>query len=121
MEIIASYSDEKLLREHPPIMDKIILPDTTAAPIVLKRGTVIGLNAEGLNVAFGKDMTTAMAVLAETIGIPAKSGTTPGESVASVYVHAAFMADQLIFAVDATEADIAVAVSSLKTIGCYAI
>ena len=85
-----------------------------------RRGSVIGLSAEGLKVLFAKTTTTAVGVLAEPVIIPAKSGTTPGESVAAAYVHAALVADQLKFAADADDAAKAVAVASLKTIGCYA-
>lgn len=120
MEKIASSIDTKLLRQHPVIMENMILSNTTAAPVTLERGAVIGVDADGLKVCFAKAMTTAVGVLAEPVLIPGKSGSTPGEAVAAVYVHAALIADQLKFAANADDTAKAAALTSLKTIGCYA-
>lgn len=121
MEKIGSYIDEKLLCEHPVIMDRVIISNPSDAPISLERGSVIGLDEDSLKVLFAKDMTDAVGVLAEPVTVPEKSGDTPGEAVAAIYVHAALVLDQLKFAADADAETTAAAVASLKTIGCYAI
>ena len=120
MEKIASYSDEKLLREHPVVMQRLTLSNATAQPIHLERGSVIGLDGDGLKGLFATGMTEVAGVLAESASIPAKSGSNPGEAHAAVYVHADFVLDQLKFAASATETDKALALAALQTIGCYA-
>lgn len=120
MEKIAHYSDQKLLREHPVIMETMVLSNDTAKAVTLERGSVIGITEAGLKTLFAVGMTDAAGVLAGPVTIPAKSGSNPGEVLASVYVHANFVADQLLFADAATDADKTAALASLKTLGCYA-
>lgn len=120
MERIAGYTDEKLLREHDVIMERIILSNATTSPVSLERGSVIGVNADGLNMLFATGMTSAAGVLAETVTVPAKSSSTAGKAFGAIYVHANFVADQLKFASDVTDDDKQVALTSLKTLGCYA-
>lgn len=120
MEKIAGYTDEKLLREHPVVMQRMLITNTTTSAVMLERGSVIGAGADGIKVFFAVGMTEAHGVLAETVTVPAKAGSANGEAFAAVYVHGDFVSEQLKFAASATNADKAAAKASLKTLGCYA-
>ncbi|MDL2279080.1 head decoration protein [Desulfovibrio sp. OttesenSCG-928-G11] len=120
MEKIAGYTDEKLLREHPVIMQRMIITNTGTAVLELERGSVLGAGEGGIKVFFATGLTEALGILAEPVTVPAKSGSVNGEAHVAVYVHGDFVADQLKFAASATDADKAVALTSLKLMGCYA-
>lgn len=119
MEVIASYSETSLLREHPPVVQRLTISNGAAEKAVLRRGSVIAV-ADGKNVLFGSEMTATAGVLAENVTVPAKEGETDGSALAAVYVHAAFIAANLIYADGVDDDDKAAAIAALKDIGCYA-
>lgn len=120
MEKIASYEDRNFLREHPVVMEKMILSNASTSLQKLESGSVIGIADGGAKTFFAHEMTSAIGILAEAVELPAKSETAPGTEIAAVYVHGDFIARFLKFASDVDENDKSAAFASLRNVGCYA-
>jgi hypothetical protein len=104
MEQIASYQRPALLKDHPPIIRRIILSSTGTEAVVLT-GSVIGHqpfvaageqnNPPAIPESTGMWTPTCdrvVGVLADDVTIPASGGVS-----ATVYVHADLNPDELIF------------------------
>ncbi|MDR2821054.1 MAG: head decoration protein [Desulfovibrio sp.] len=127
MEKIATYQRPAFLKDHPPVTQRIILSSTGTAQ-TLVAGSVIGHQpyvapGEG-NVppavleSIGEWKPThdrVVGVLAGDVDVPEADGVT-----ATVYVHGAFVRDELIFAEGVTAENEKTAFAAMRGVGLYA-
>ncbi len=123
MQELGKYQRRALLKSHDPVHDrKLIASDTEAATYL--PGTVLGLDpttdkyipwVKEVGAEGSKKSVTAPCVLAEDITVPAS-----GDAWGLVYVHAAVLASELIWADGLSAADQKTALADLAAMGIYA-
>jgi hypothetical protein len=127
MEQIASYKRPALLKDHPPIIRRIIL-SSTGAEYTLLTGSVIGHQpyvAPGVDNSppavpesvgpWTVECDRVVGVLADDVTVPASGGVS-----ATVYVHADLNADELLFAEGTTAEQEQQALVAMRGVGLYA-
>lgn len=123
MQEIASYERRVFLKDHPVVMQRIVLSSAGAAQTLLA-GTVIAAKTVtatsattvGAYAKPGEGETAALlGVLAEDVAIPAE-----GDAYALVYVHAAVIASELIWDDGVSAADQQAALTELRKVGVFA-
>jgi hypothetical protein len=127
MEQIASYRRPALLKDHPPIIRRIVL-SSTGTEIVLLIGAVIGHQppvAAGDNNnppavpesvgAWTPGCDRVVGVLADDVTIPVSGGVS-----ATVYVHADLNPDELLFAEGITAEQEKQAIAAMRGVGLFA-
>lgn len=113
MRHIESYQRPAFLRDHPPILARMILASTGSEEVYLA-GTVLGRDADGNLGPWTADSAGVEGVLAGDVTVLA------GGASADVYVHAGVVAQELIFADGVSAADEQTALALLRSRGIYA-
>ncbi len=114
MQKIGEYKLPTILKDHPPVMQRLIMASGSAEATYLA-GTVLGRDTSGNLVQWTKSCASAEGILAEDVTVPA----TGGKPV-DVYVHASVWADALIWPDETSAADIKTGLKALRAAGIYA-
>lgn len=121
MKHIANYQRQGFLKDHPPVMQRVLLT-SSGAECTLLAGTVIGKTKSGSTttvapwqVAAEGSTSEALGILAEDVLIPATGG-----AYALMYAHAAVIASELIWADGVSALDQQTALEALRGKGIYA-
>lgn len=114
MQHLESYQRPAFLRDHPPILARMILASTGSEEVYLA-GTVLGRDADDNLGPWTAASTGVEGVLAGDVTVPAGGGAS-----ADVYVHAGVVAQELIFADGVSAADEQTALAALRVKGIYA-
>ncbi|WP_165071032.1 head decoration protein [Desulfovibrio sp. ZJ200] len=114
MHHIESYQRPAFLKDHPPILVRMILASTGSEEVYLA-GTVLGRDAEGKLAPWTASSAGVEGILVEDVTVPASGGAT-----ADVYVHASVVAQELIFADGVSAADEQTALAALRAKGIFA-
>lgn len=114
MQRLDSYQRPAFLKDHPPIMQRMILASTGSEEVYLA-GTVLGRDSEGNLGPWKASSAGAEGILVEDTTVPAGGGMS-----ADVYVHASVVAQELIFADGVSAADEQTALAALRAKGIYA-
>jgi hypothetical protein len=127
METIASYKRPALLKDHPPIIRRIILSSTGVESTLLS-GSVIGHqpyaaageqdNPPAIPESVGEwkpGHDRVVGVLADDVTIPVAGGVS-----ATVYVHADLNPDELLFAEGTTAEQEQQAIVAMRGVGLFA-
>ena len=114
MQHLESYQRPAFLKDHPPVMQRMILASTGSEEVYLA-GTVLGRDSEGKLGPWTASSAGVEGVLVEDVTVPATGGMT-----ADVYVHASVVAQELIFATGVSAADEQTALAALHSKGIYA-
>lgn len=112
MKTITSYERRTFLKDHPPIMRRVLL-HSTGTEQELIAGTVIG-EKNGVRGEFASG-ATAHGILVADVTIPVS-----GDMYALVYVHAEVVASELVWGEGVTAAEQQTAVEALRSRGIYA-
>ena len=112
MKQIASYQRRAFLKDHPPVLARVLIGSTGTEHDLLA-GTVLGL-ADGKHAAFTGD-TGASVILAEDVTVPAS-----GDKYAQAYAHAAVVAPELLWDESVTAEQQKAALEQLRLRGIYA-
>lgn len=112
MKTIATYQRRAFLKDHPPVLARVLI-GSTGTEFDLLAGTVLGI-ADGKHAAFA-DGTEANVILAEDVTVPAS-----GDKYATAYVHAAVVAPELIWDESVTAEQQTAALTALRAKGIYA-
>lgn len=113
MKIIARHEHRTFLKDHPPVMRRLLL-SSNGAEQDLVPGSVLGTDAEG-KLGLYVSGSTAEYILAEFLTIPAT-----GDAYGDVYVHAAVVTGGLTWADGLSATDQNKALADLRTKGIYA-
>lgn len=133
MQLIESYTRSAFLKDHPPVLARMELTSSGTAQTLLA-GTVIGSLTTSTTTGSGDSAVTTTST---TVGawVPADTGETDallgvlagdvtvpasGNAYADVYVHAAVVFDELLWADDVSATDQKKAISGLRAIGIFA-
>ena len=127
MEQIASYKRPALLKDHPPILRRIVL-SSTGTESTLLTGSVIGHqpyvspgsgnNPPAIPESVGEWKPAhdrVVGVLADDVTIPVSGGVS-----ATVYVHADLNPDELLFAEGTTAEQEQQARVAMRDVGLFA-
>lgn len=114
MRHIESYQRPAFLKDHPPVMRRMILASTGDEQVYLA-GAVLGRDAEGRLGPWTASSAEVEGILACDVTVPASGGAT-----ADVYVHASVAAQELIFADGVSAADEQSALAALRAKGIFA-
>lgn len=112
MKDIGSYQRRVFLKDHPPVMQRVLLGSTGAEHDLLA-GTVLGLK-DGKHGAYtsGKEVS---CILAEDVTVPAS-----GDIYTLAYMHAAVISPELVWADGVTADQQKAALTALRGVGIYA-
>lgn len=125
MQTIATYQRRTFLKDHPPILRRVLLGSSGAAQTLLA-GSVLGLKAADSKIYLYTADTTGEApnqvavydadcILAEDVTVPAA-----GDIYALAYTHAAVIDSQLVWEDDVTAEQQKAALAVLRTKGIHA-
>jgi len=112
MDEIARYQRRAFLKDHPPVLARLLI-GSTGGESTLLAGSVLGLK-DGKHGAYATG-TQAAAILAEDVTVPAT-----GDIYALAYLHAAVVVSELIWADGVSAADQKTALAALRGQGIYA-
>lgn len=113
MQFIESYRRPAFLRDHPPVLARMVLASGTEE-IVHVAGTVLGRDSDGNLGPWTKNSASVEGVLAEDVTVPASGGAT-----ADVYIHASVVAEELVFADGVSAEDELQALAALRDKGVF--
>lgn len=108
-----SYTRPAFLRDHPPVLARMILASGKEETTLLA-GSVLGRDAKGSLGLWTKDSACVAGVLAGDVVVPASGGAS-----ADVYIHASVVAEELIFADGVSAEDEKKALAALRDKGVY--
>jgi len=112
MKKLAEFNRRAFLKDHPPVLERKLIAsideETTYLP-----GTVLGLK-EGKYTPWTTDCESVSCILAEDATVPAT-----GDVWALAYIHAAFIASELIWAEGVSANDQKEALAEMRKIGLY--
>jgi hypothetical protein len=121
---LASYTRRGFLKDHPPVVKRVLL-GSGAAEATLLAGTVLGVKADGKYYAY-----TAVAVEVDEVMVPvyeadcllAEDVTVPasGDAYALAYVHAAAIDSELVWADGVSAEQQKAALKALRLKGIFA-
>lgn len=114
MHPIESYQRPAFLKDHPPIMQRMIMASTGSEATYLA-GTVLGRDAGGNLGQWTASSAGMEGILAGDVTVPASGGAS-----ADVYIHASVVAQELIFADGVSAADEKTALAAMRAVGVYA-
>lgn len=114
MQHLESYQRPAFLKDHPPVMQTMILAGTGSEATYLA-GTVLGRDSDGKLVPWTTASAGVEGILASDVTVSASGGMP-----ADVYVHASVVARELIFADGVSDADKQTALAALRARGIYA-
>ena len=114
MQHLESYRRPAFLKDHPPVMQRMILASAGREDLYLA-GTVLGRDADGNLGRWTKSSAGVEGILVDDVTVPASGGMS-----ADVYVHASVVAQELIFADGVSAADEQTALAALRAKGIYA-
>ncbi|MDR2891607.1 MAG: head decoration protein [Deltaproteobacteria bacterium] len=112
MKNLGTYQRRAFLKDHPPVLARVLLGSTGTETTVLS-GTVLG-NKDGKHFIYASDQT-ASCILAEDTTVPAS-----GDQWAMAYVHAAVVAPELIWDEGVSAEQQKTALTALRGMGIYA-
>lgn len=114
MQRIESYQRPAFLKDHPPVLARMILASGDGETTFLA-GTVLGRDTEGKLGAWTAASASVAGILAGDVTVPASGGAS-----VDVYVHASVAAQELIFADGVSAEDEKTAIAALRAVGVYA-
>lgn len=114
MHHIESYQRPTFLRDHPPVMARMILTSTGNETTYLA-GMVLGRDTDGNLVQWTGASAGVEGILAGDVTVPVSGGAS-----VDVYIHASVVANELIFADGVSAADEQTALVALRAKGIYA-
>ncbi len=114
MQRMESYQRPAFLRDHPPVLARMVLASTGEEAVYLG-GTVLGRDGEGKLGAWTAASASVEGILAFDVTVPASGGAS-----VDVYVHASAVGQELIFADGVSAADEQTALAALRAKGIYA-
>lgn len=112
MKTIATYARRTFLKDHPPVMRRVLIA-STGTETDLVAGTVLGVKDDSLGEFVSG--ATADCILVEDTTIPAS-----GDVYALAYVHAEVIASELVWGTGVTAAEQKTAIETLRGKGIYA-
>lgn len=113
MKQIDSYTRPAFLRDHPPVMARMIMASNDAETTYLA-GSVLGRDAKGSLCLWTKNCSGIEGILAGDVVVPANGGAS-----VDVYIHASVVAEELIFAEGVSADDEKTALAALRDKGVY--
>lgn len=113
MKQLDSYTRPAFLRDHPPVLARMIIASGEAETTLLA-GSVLGRDSSGKLVPWTKDCPDVEGILAGDVVVPASGGAS-----ADVYIHASVVAEELIFADGLSADDERRALAALRGKGIY--
>ena len=113
MHTFAEWKMPVFLRDHPPVLRRMVLA-SGGSEVTHLAGTVLGRANGGDLVPWERDMDVE-GVLATDVTVPASGGIT-----VDVYVHASVVADGLVWADGVSAEDEKAALTALRAVGIYA-
>lgn len=112
MQILGSYQRRGFLKDHPPVLARVLI-GSTGTEATLLAGTVLGVS-DGKHAIYAAGQTAA-CILAEDTVVPAA-----GDQWAMAYVHAAVVAPELTWGEGVSAEQQKTALTALRGVGIYA-
>lgn len=113
MKVLDSYTRPAFLRDHPPILARMVMASGEEEATFLA-GSVLGRDSSGNLVPWTKDCVNVEGILAGDVVVPASGGAS-----ADVYIHASVVAEELVFAEGVSAEDEKKALAALRDKGIY--
>lgn len=114
MQKIAEYKMPVFLRDHPPVVNRMVMASGAEEETYLA-GTVLGRSGGGDLGPWTNDSTSVAGILAADVTVPASGG-----AVVDVYVHASVFADGLVWADGVSSEQQKTALAAMRAVGIYA-
>jgi hypothetical protein len=113
MKHLATHERRAFLKDHPPVMERKLIASTGEETTYLA-ATVLGVNDDDKHEPWTAECESVSCILAEDVLVPAE-----GDVWALAYVHAAFIASELVWAEGVSATDQKEALAEMRAIGLY--